>query len=237
MVVYNPWHGCHKYSEGCMHCYVFRTDAKYQKDANDVKMNKSFLDLTKRKRDGSYSIGNHQLIYLCFTSDFFLEDADLWRSDVWKMIKQRKDAKFLVLTKRIHRFYQCIPEDWGSEYQHVTIGCTVENQQRANERLPFYLSLPIAHKMIICEPLLEAIDLRPFLNSSIELLLVGGESGNQARVCDYDWIVDLKQQAQAIGVPFHFKQTGANFRKDGTTYHIARKDQASQAKKANLNTD
>lgn len=236
MVVYNPWHGCHKFSEGCMHCYVFRMDEKYHKDTNVVTKNKTFNDLIKRKKDGSYTIGDHSLIYLCFSSDFFIEEADTWRNDVWKMIRERQDATFLVLTKRIHRFYECIPDDWGSDYNHVTIGCTVENQKRADERLPLYLSLPMAHKMIICEPLLEAIDLKEYLNSSIELLLVGGESGNQARLTDYDWIVSLSNQAQAKGVPFHFKQTGTNFRKDGKIYRIARKDQSSQAKKANLNT-
>ena len=55
-MIWNPWHGCHKISEGCRNCYVYRMDAKYEKDSSSVKRNKCFYDIIKRKRDGSYKI-------------------------------------------------------------------------------------------------------------------------------------------------------------------------------------
>lgn len=100
-------------------------------------------------------------MYTCFSSDFFLEEADGWRPDAWRMIRSRSDLSFFIVTKRILRFAEAIPSDWGDGYENVTICCTVENRRRAAERLPYFLSLPILHKQIICEPLLERINLLP----------------------------------------------------------------------------
>ena len=49
------------------------------------------------------------LVYLCFYSDFLIEEADEWRNEVWKMIHERRDCLFLFLTKRIERFMECVP--------------------------------------------------------------------------------------------------------------------------------
>ena len=80
------------------------------------------------------------------------------------MIRQRTDLHFLFLTKRIERFMQCIPPDWENGYDNVTVCCTVENQARADERLSIFSGLPIRHKNIICQPLIERIDIRPYLS-------------------------------------------------------------------------
>ena len=61
-MIWNPWHGCNKISEGCRNCYVYRMDAKYEKDSSSVKRNKCFYDLIKRKRDGSYKIEKGETI-------------------------------------------------------------------------------------------------------------------------------------------------------------------------------
>ncbi|MDQ5983681.1 MAG: hypothetical protein RUMPE_00706 [Eubacteriales bacterium SKADARSKE-1] len=232
---WNLWHGCHKISPGCKNCYVYRQDALFDKDSSIVNKTKSFELPIKRKRNGEYTIPSGETIYTCFTSDFFVEEADLWRADAWKMIKERSDLNFLIITKRIDRFKNHIPADWNKGYDNVAIACTVENQDRADFRLPIYLKLPIKHKIIICEPLLEKINLSSYLNDSIEMVVVGGESGNSARICNYDWILDIRQQCINFNVNFHFKQTGANFKKDGKTYRILRKFQHQQAKKANIN--
>ena len=76
----------------------------------------------------------------------------------------------------------------------------------------------------------------PYLGDWIEQVVVGGESGVNARPCDYDWVLSIHEQCNVVGVPFIFKQTGANFIKDGKHYRILRKDQHVQAFKAGLNT-
>ena len=72
-------------------------------------------------------------------------------------MKIRKDCWFYFFTKRIDRLEQCLPSDWGDGYDNVLIGCTVENQDRADYRLPIFLSLPIKHKSIIVSPILEKV--------------------------------------------------------------------------------
>ena len=125
--MWNLWHGCHKFSDGCKHCYVYRGDAKRNVDSSIVKLTKNFDLPVCRKRNGDYKIAPGTLVYTCFTSDFFVEDADVWREMAWKMIRERSDLYFFIITKRIHRFAECIPEDWCDGYDNVTICCTVEN--------------------------------------------------------------------------------------------------------------
>ena len=234
MSLWNPWHGCKKLSPGCQNCYVYRIDAKYQRDASTVFKTRDFNLPLKKARNGSYKLTADEIVYTCFSSDFFLQEADDWRIEAWQMIDARRDLHFFIITKRIDRFAVNLPANWGMGYPHVTICCTCENQDRAEYRLPIFLKLPIQHKSIICEPLLGAISLSGYLDSSIESVTVGGESGDEARVCDYQWVLELRRECLESQVPFHFKQTGSRFLKDGRLFNIKRKDQHSQAKKANI---
>ncbi len=236
MTVWNPWHGCHKISPGCQNCYVYRIDARHGKDSSIVTKTGNFALPLKRTRTGEYKLSGDKTVYTCFTSDFFLEDADQWRPEAWEMIRIRSDLHFFIVTKRIHRFHIGLPDNWGNGYENVTICCTVENQDRAIFRLPIFLNEPIRHKSIICEPLLEAINLSPYLTDEIEEVTVGGESGERARICGYDWVLDIRNQCLQAGIPFSFRQTGARFEKNGKIYLIPRKLQHSQAKKANIDS-
>lgn len=176
----------------------------------------------RQKRDNTYKIPGGTVVFTCFTSDFLLEDADGWRDECWKMIRQRPDLYFYFFTKRIHRFEKCMPSDWGDGYDNVLVGCTVENQQMADFRLPIFKSLPIKHKSIIASPLISALNLEPYLDEDIEEVSTGGESGLYARVCDFQWILNLREQCIAKNIPFRFHQTGAKLLKDGKLYHIPR---------------
>lgn len=232
---WNPWHGCHKISPGCLHCYVYRMDARHDKDSSVVTKTQEFNLPLRKNRAGEWKIPSGTTVYTCFTSDFLVEDADGWREEAWAMMRERRDLRFFFITKRIARLQACLPKDWGDGWEHVAIACTVEDQDRADFRLPIYMEAPIRHKYLCCEPLLGPIDLTQYLGPDIEGLICGGESGLEARVCDYDWILALREQCVAAGVPFTFKQTGARLRKDGRIYQIERKLQHVQAKKANIN--
>lgn len=235
-VDWNPWHGCTKISDGCKYCYVYRQDEMYGAQISSQLCRKTgnFNLPIKKKRDKSYKIPPQKIIFTCFTSDFLLEDADEWRQECWDMIRTRKDCFFYFFTKRIHRFKECIPNDWGDGYDNVIVGCTVENQKMADFRLPIFKSLPIKHKSIMVSPLLEHVDISEYLDESIEEVAVGGESGVNARPCNYDWILDLRRQCVEKDVPFRFHQTGAYFIKDGKMYRVKRGYQLVQARKANI---
>ena len=233
---WNPWHGCTKVSPGCKYCYVYRQDEMYgcEVSSSECRKTGNFYLPVKRKRDKSWKIGSGKVVFTCFTSDFLLSDADEWRPECWQMMKQRSDLWFYFFTKRIDRFRACMPDDWGDGYDNVLVGCTVENQEMADYRLPIFKSLPIKHKSIIAAPLIGPVDLAPYLDGSIEEVSVGGESGQQARPCDYAWVLAIREQCVRADIPFRFHQTGACLVKDGKTYRIPRCFQHSQARKARI---
>ena len=235
MAGWNPWHGCKKVSPGCQNCYVYRIDAEHGRDAAEVFKTADFALPLRRARTGGYKLPPGELIFTCFSSDFFLDQADPWREEAWKMIDCRRDLRFYIVTKRPERIQACLPQNWGDGWEHVTICCTVENQAMADRRLPVFRTLPLLHREIICEPLLEEIHLREHLRGNwIDKVTAGGESGPGARLCDYSWILALRADCASCGTAFHFKQTGAQFRKDGRVYRIARRFQQQQATRAGI---
>ena len=235
--VWNPWHGCKKVSAGCMNCYVYRMDKTFGKDSSIIEKTSAFGYAVKKDKYGEYRMkSSDSPVYVCLSSDFFIEEADKWRNEIWDMIKERNDIHFKIITKRIERFPECMPDDWGEGYENVTLICTCENQEMTDKRLPVFLESPIKHREIIHEPMLESIDISHYLESGkIEKVSCGGESGENARVCDYEWVVNPRNQCVLHNVTFVFRQTGANFIKDGKLYHIPREKQFSQAEKAGIN--
>ena len=203
-VSWNPWHGCRKLSEGCRHCYVYRQDAQHDKDSREVRRTTAFNLPVRRTRDGRYKVPPGEMVYTCFTSDFLVEEADAWRAEAWEMIRIRSDLRFFFITKRIDRLMQVLPPDWGGGYENLAVGCTVENQAMADYRLPFLLDAPLRHKLVICAPLLGPLDIARYLVPGIEEVSVGGESGNEARPCNYDWVLSIRRQCVAADIPFVF---------------------------------
>jgi len=239
MAMWNPWRGCHKYSEGCRFCYIHKGDTRRGVDTNVVTKADNFCAPVERykrgDKKGEYKMKSGETVYLCFSSDFLLPDADEWRVECWRMMRDRSDLRFLFLTKRIERLVDCVPDDWGDGYENVTVGCTVENQAEADKRLTLFDTLPIVHKNIILQPMLEAMDIERHLDG-VELVVVGGESDQNARPLDYAWVLDVREQCLRQGVKFEFRQCGSNFIKDGKLYLLPVRQLMSQARKANINT-
>ncbi|MDO5536509.1 MAG: DUF5131 family protein [Desulfovibrionaceae bacterium] len=238
MTFWNPWHGCTKISPGCRNCYVYRRDAEFGRDSSVVTKNSTFSLPLARTRSGAYKLQpDGGWVYTCFSSDFFHPDADGWRPEAWSMMRRRKDLNFFIVTKRPDRFFAGLPLDWGDGWENVHLCCTCENQEQTDRRMPVFLELPLRRRSIIHEPMLEAIDIQPWLAKArgrIGGVSCGGESGPDARLCDYAWILDTRRQCMANGVPFTFRQTGALFRKDGRIYRIDRRLQEAQARKAGI---
>lgn len=231
--LWSPWHGCHKCSPGCANCYVYYLDKIRDKDASIVNRSKTNFNLPlKKNRKGDYKIPSGTEVATCFTSDFFLEEADSWRYEAWEIIKKRKDVNFLICTKRIERFDVSLPKDWHEGYSNVIIAVTAENQKMADIRVPILLNIKAKRKMILVAPILEYVDLKPYLKTGeIEQVSVGGESYQNARVCDFSWIKKIYLDCKLYNVKFDFHQTGSSFLKDGKLYKIKHHEEYQQAKK------
>lgn len=232
MAQWDPWRGCRRISEGCLHCYIHKGDLKRGVDTGTIVKTDAFDAPVRRLKSGAYKMKPGQTVFICFSSDFLLEDADPWRGDCWQMIAERPDLHFLFLTKRIGRFMDCVPADWGAGYENVSVGCTVETQCRADERLSLFQTLPIRHKTIILQPMLEKINIAPYLSLEIELVVVGGESDKEGRTLDFGWVLDIRRQCAERGVRFQFRQCGTHFLKNGKLYTLPVRELTAQARKA-----
>lgn len=163
-----------------------------------------------------------RLVFTCSLSDFFVQEADDWRSEAWDIIRSTPHT-YQVLTKRIERAEQCLPSDWGDGYPNVWLGVSAEDQTRATERIPLLLRVPARVHFISAEPLLGPLDLSahggihsPGAKGLLDWVIAGGESGPGYRVCDKRWAMSLRDQCKASGTPFFWKQWGGTVRVDGS---------------------
>jgi protein gp37 len=155
------------------------------------------------------------------TSDFFLEEADEWRKEAWSVIRQRRDVKFFLLTKRPQRAAACLPGDWGEGWENVFFNVTCENQKRTDERIPVLLELPFKHKGIMCAPFIGPVSIEKYLpEGQIEQVLCDGENYGGARPCHYEWVKSLHDECFRHNVTFVFCGTGRRFVKDGKVYKL-----------------
>ena len=103
------------------------------------------------------------------------------------------------------QMYRCAKPSWP--LPNLWLGVSVEDQKRANERVPLLLETPAALRFISCEPLLGPVDMKgsmPFL----DWIIAGGESGPKARPMHPFWARGLRDQCAKYGIPFFFKQWG-----------------------------
>lgn len=230
-VAWNPWHGCKKCSPGCQNCFVFQMDKRYGRDTNTIAKVKTNFNLpVKKDRQRNYKHPAGTLFKLCFTSDFFIEEADIWRSECWDMIRERSDCHFILTTKRADRMYKCLPLDWGKGWDNVTFAVSCENQEKADERIRWLMALPAKHRYVFLSPILEYINLNELLDFNlIDRVCVGGESYSNARLCDFNWIKQIYEDCKAHNIEFDFHQTGSNFLYNGNIIGGGLKQQQEKA--------
>ena len=215
---------------------MYYLDSLRDKDGSEIYRTKTgFKYQLSKYRDGTYKVKSGEMIRVCMTSDFFLEEADPWRDEAWAIIKQRPDVKFFLLTKRPERVANHLPWNWGDGWENVMFNVTCENQRRADERIPILLDLPFKHKGIMCAPFIGPISIKEYLPSGqIEQVLCDGENYGGARPCHYEWVKSLRYECVEYNVTFVFCGTGRRFVKNGKLYKLEGSIQTEQAYKSGL---
>jgi protein gp37 len=134
-------------------------------------------------------------------------DLDIWRQKLWDLIGRTPELDWLLLAKRPEVVNRLVP--WKNLWPcNVWLGTTVEDQESAEARLSYLAELPATIRFISAEPLLGPLDVGPWLGSTVNWVIAGGESGPKARAPDPAWFRSLLRQCKAAEVPFHFKQWG-----------------------------
>lgn len=248
---FNPWIGCTHVSPGCVHCYAeTMMDQRYGKvewGKGKARMRTSVANWRKpiAWNKQAAAAGTRYRVFCSSLADVFDPEVDqAWRDDLWKLIDQTPSLDWLLLTKRPEQIARMMPVRWGCDAKqgifddttlmpaNVWIGTSVEDQRRADERIPHLLKVPAKVRFLSCEPLLGPLDLTgktiqdiwidpeyASLDSElgrvveedgwpIHWVIVGGESGHGARPMHPDWARGLRDQCQAAGVAYHFKQWG-----------------------------
>lgn len=177
--------------------------------------------------------GRRQRVFCSSLADVFDNEVDpKWRRELFDLIELTPNLDWLLLTKRIGNVVRMLPShDWAAR-PNVWLGATIVNQEEADRDIPKLLATPARVRFLSMEPLLGPVDLglcdcdhgsRPGPagvggvtcgkcggagGRLVDWVIVGGESGPGARPMHPDWARSLRDQCQAAGVPFLFKQWG-----------------------------
>lgn len=229
---FNPWWGCVRVSPACEHCYAETFAARFGvkwgvKAERKIASEKVWNDPLRWDR-AAEKAGVRRKVFCASMADIFEDrrDLDEPRARVFALIERTPHLDWQLLTKRPEAVMRLVPESWRGGFPHnVWMGTTVEDQRRADERIPHLLALPARVKFLSCEPLLGSVDIsfwthrpcgwsgcgtcgqRPLL-PFIDWVIAGGESGPGARPMHPGWVRSLRDQCTRDDVPFFFKQWG-----------------------------
>lgn len=235
---------CEKLSPGCLNCYsatfngrlgtgldfTHRDNAK----ATNYLEEKEVQHILKFRPKPPYSTGRERpSVFVCDMTDLFGDwVADETIDKIFAAFALRSDVDWLLLTKRAERMHGYMTRwvtesdpsgEWRNPLPNVCLGVSAEDQQRADERIPWLLKTPAAVRFVSAEPLLGPIDfgfephpgmatmaeIEAWERKRIDWVIVGGESGAGARPCNVAWIRQIVQECGRSDAACFVKQVGS----------------------------
>lgn len=252
---WSPWRGCAKVSPGCANCYAETLSKRnpkvlgsWGKGAPRV-LAKNWGDPMRWQKRTAMDMPRPRVFpSLCDWLDEEVSPA--WLAEFLALINLTPRLDWLLLTKRPENwreridaaalastsFHQRWLVEWlgGTPPPNVWVGVSVEDQIRADERIPLLLEIPAALRWLSVEPMLGPVDLchvETEEGSSLDSLtgdwgvegrghtgpkpervdwvVIGGESGRKSRWCDVKWVRSVISECQLAGVPVFVKQLGS----------------------------
>lgn len=201
---WNPITGCTKISPGCAHCYAEVMTRRLCAMGLEKYENGFHVTLHEECLDEPLEWKQPHTIFVCSMSDLFHKDVPFAFIDkVMETIRQTPQHRYQLLTKRAERMEEYfltrdIPDN-------AWLGVTVE-AQISKSRIDRLRGLDAPIRFLSCEPLIE--DLGELDLTNIDWVIVGGESGPQARPMKEEWVLSVMRQAEEQGAAFFFKQWG-----------------------------
>jgi protein gp37 len=222
----NFWLGCSKIAPECGHCYIDRMLRKMGREpwGQLYKTSEGLWKNPAKWERKAAARGKSLRIFTCSLSDFFHQDADQWRPEAWKMIRDTPHLAWLILTKRPGRILSHLPPDWGDGYHNAWMGVSTGCLKTLHlmdllRKVPAHVRFTSSEPLL--EPIAEHINLEGF-----HWVITGGESGpgpeylwpgtqwqdEQSvgrRTMELKWVADLRDKAYSERVGFFFKQITA----------------------------
>lgn len=235
---------CYSETQNQSSYFAFASKLPYAgKSPENLIFNDAVMEKLLRMRSG-------KKVFLCSMTDLFGEWVpDEWIDKAFAYTILSQQHTFQILTKRSERMesyfrgsqkriadaakalakklgwvkskYEfCEEFDSCSVFKNIWLGCSVENQEMADRRIPHLLKTPAEIRFLSCEPLLEEVDISPYLHghfsekdspTGVNWVIIGGESGSKSRSCQLDWIESIVRQCQDVNsVAAFVKQWGQN---------------------------
>lgn len=222
---FNPWIGCQRAGPGCDFCYAEAWDKRYRrKDARwgaradrtrTSPQNWNMPLKWQTKAEAFFNQhGRRQRVFCASLADVFDNHKSIpaeWRSDLADLVRQTPDLIWMFLTKRIGNATRMLIEMFPDGVpENLWIGATIVNQEEFDRDVPKLISTPAGKRFLSMEPLLGPVELHAHIRE-IDWIILGGESGPDARPMNIKWAIPIRDQCLAFGVPFLFKQWGEWF--------------------------
>lgn len=231
---FNPWTGCAKVSTACENCYAegWAKRSGVVKWGNAERRRTSvsnWMQPIKWNAEAKAS-GIRYRVFCASLADVFDNAVPSeWRADLFALIRATPYLDWLLLTKRIGNANKLIADALGAlppdllcgtvqhnnapvaqwPWKNVWIGATICNQEEADRDIHKLMRVPAVKRFLSMEPLLSAVNLNRWFDiDTLDWVIVGGESGQNARPMHPDWVRNLRDQCVAAQVPFFFKQHG-----------------------------
>lgn len=221
---FNPWMGCTKVSPACDNCYAEELmDKRYgrvQWGAGKPRVRTAASNWSQPRKWNRQAEknGTRPFVFCASLADVFDNEVDpAWRADLFKLIEETPNLVWLLLTKRVGNVYRMM--DGTRMPANVAIGATMANQAEYDRD-----RMKLAEIKFALHPLFTFGSFEPLLGLIIldknapDWIIVGGESGSNARPMDLQWVRHLKSQAAELGRVFNFKQVGGRTADKGGHY-------------------
>ena len=201
---WNPTTGCAKVSPGCLHCYAEVMARRLHAMGAPGYERRFELTLQPDRLEQPLQRRAPTVYFVNSMSDLFHKDVpDAFLDRVFDVVRATPQHTYQVLTKRAVR----LPEYFAGRTvpDNCWLGVSVEDRRRIR-RIPLLRQVASKVRFLSIEPLLE--DLGELDLTGIHWVIVGGESGHQARPMRREWALNVMSQCKDAGVAFFFKQWG-----------------------------
>lgn len=206
---WNPVRGCTKITPGCANCYAETFAERFRGVAGHPYERGFDLRTVPEKLTEPLRWRKPRTVFVNSMSDLFHRDvADEYINAVADVMLEGSWHIYQVLTKRSERLRDLLRGslERAARAEHIWWGVSVENRRHGVPRIDHLRETGATIKFLSIEPLLEDVGVLDL--SGIDWVIVGGESGRNARPMRSEWVESLRDQCIASGVAFFFKQWG-----------------------------